>query len=133
MLSKIFKKLFNYYFILPRNNFFLRFIILVLKYLSLSENNDVPSCTSKEIEIVKRCNQCNKIPLIEIIQKEDKYFIKYNWENGHKDEINLEDFLNNNKNSINKIDCFECKKEQENGFFNYFLIIFIFKGLLSKI
>ena len=90
-----------------------------------SENNDAPSCTSKgiEIEIVKRCNQCNKIPLIEIIEKKDKYFIKYNCENGHKDEINLEDFLNNNKNSINKIDCFECKKKQENNFFKYFYCI----------
>ena len=60
-----------------------------------SENNDAPSCTSKgiEIEIVKRCNQCNKIPLIEIIEKKDKYFIKYKCENGHKDEIYLEDFL----------------------------------------
>ena len=61
-----------------------------------SENNDAPSCTSKGIEIVKRCNQCNKIPLIELIERNNEYYIKYNCENGHKDEINLEKYLNNN-------------------------------------
>ena len=88
-----------------------------------NESNDAPLCSFNQLENIKRCNQCNKIPLIEIIEKKDKYFIKYNCENGHKDEINLEDFLNNNKNSINKIDCFECKKKQENKFFNYFYCI----------
>ena len=86
-----------------------------------SENNDAPSCTSKgiEIEIVKRCNQCNKIPLIELIERNKEYYIKYNCEKGHKDEINLEYYLNNNKNSLNKIDCFECKKKQDNNFLKF--------------
>ena len=84
-----------------------------------SENNDAPSCTLNQIENVKRCNQCNKIPLIELIERNNEYYIKYNCENGHKDEINLEYYLNNNKNSLNKIDCFECKKKQENNFLNF--------------
>ena len=84
-----------------------------------SENNDAPSCTLNQIENVKRCNQCNKIPLIELIERNNEYYIKYNCENGHKDEINLEYYLNNNKNSLNKIDCFECKKKQENNFLRF--------------
>ncbi len=88
-----------------------------------NENNEAPVCFLKENEIenVQRCFQCNKIPLIEIIQKNNKYIIISKCESGHKDEINLEDFLKNNKNALNKIDCFECKKKQENNFlkFNY--------------
>jgi hypothetical protein len=84
-----------------------------------SENNDAPSCTLNQIENVKRCNKCNKIPLIELIERNNEYYIKYNCENGHKDEINLEYYLNNNKNSLNKIDCFECKKKQENNFLRF--------------
>ena len=84
-----------------------------------SENNDAPSCTLNQIENVKRCNQCNKIPLIELIERNNEYYIKYNCENGHKDEINLEHYLKNNKNSLNKIDCFECKKKQENNFLRF--------------
>ena len=88
-----------------------------------SENNDAPSCTLNQIENVKRCNQCNKIPLIELIERNNEYYIKNNCENGHKDEINLEYYLNNNKNSLNKIDCFECKKKQENNFLKFFYCI----------
>ena len=91
----------------------------------MNENNDAPSCNSKGFEIVKRCYHCNKIPLIEPIERNNKYFIKYKCENGHSDEINLEDFLKNNKNSINKIDCFDCKKKQEkeNDFLNFFYCV----------
>ena len=79
-----------------------------------NESNDAPVCTYNELENIKRCNQCYKIPLIELIKRNNKYFIKYNCENGHSDEINLEDYLNhNNRNSINKIDCFECIKKPE--------------------
>ena len=96
-----------------------------------SENNNIPVCTSKEFEIdnIKRCNKCNKIPLIEIIQKKDKYLIISNCGNiEHKYVMNLEDFLNYNNNSINKIDCFECKKKQENNeFFNFFFIVYLVK------
>ena len=96
-----------------------------------SENNDTLVCTSKEFEIdnIKRCNKCNKIPLIEIIQKKDKYLIILNCGNiEHKYVMNLEDFLNDNNNSINKIDCFECKKKQENNeFFNFFIVYLVKK------
>ena len=79
-----------------------------------NESNDAPVCTYNELENIKRCNQCYKIPLIELIKRNNRYFIKYKCENGHSDEINLENFLNNNnRNSINKIDCFECQKKQE--------------------
>ena len=84
----------------------------------ITENNDAPSCTINQIENIKRCNECNKIPLIELIEKNNEYYIKYNCENGHKNETNLEYYLNNNKNSLNKLDCFECKKKQKN--FLYF-------------
>ena len=101
-----------------------------------SENNNIPVCTSKEFEIdnIKRCNKCNKIPLIEIIQKKDKYLIISNCGNiEHKYVMNLEDFLNDNNNSINKIDCFECKKKQENNeFFNFFYCISCEKVLCDK-
>ena len=96
-----------------------------------SENNDTLVCTSKEFEIdnIKRCNKCNKLPLIEIIQKKDKYLIILNCGNiEHKYVMNLEDFLNDNNNSINKIDCFECKKKQENNeFFNFFIVYLVKK------
>ena len=90
-----------------------------------NESNDAPICSYNELENIKRCNQCYKIPLIELIKRNNKYFIKYNCENGHSDEINLEDFLKNNKNSINKIDCFDCKKKQEkeNDFLNFFYCV----------
>ena len=62
-----------------------------------------------QIENVKRCYQCNKKSLLELIERNNEYYIKDNCENGHN-------YLNNNKNSLNKIDCFECKKKQENNF-----------------
>ena len=90
-----------------------------------NESNEAPICSFNQLENIKRCNKCYKIPLIELIKKYNKYFIKYKCENGHSDEINLEDFLKNNKNSINKIDCFDCKKKQENEneFLNFFYCV----------
>ena len=87
------------------------------------ENNDAPSCKLNQIENVKRCNKCYKIPLIKPIIRNYKYYIECICENGHIDEINLEDYLYNNNNSINKIDCFECKKKQENDFLNFYYCI----------
>ena len=88
-----------------------------------NESNEAPICSFNQLENIKRCNQCYKIPLIEPIERNNKYFIKYKCENGHSDEINLENFLINNKNLINKIDCFDCKKKQENDFLKYFYCI----------
>ena len=34
-----------------------------------TENNNTLLCTLNQIENVKRCLQCNKIPLIELIEK----------------------------------------------------------------
>ena len=39
--------------------------------------------SSFKIEDIRRCFDCNKIPLIEFIEKNDEYFIKYNCENGN--------------------------------------------------
>ena len=88
-----------------------------------SENNVAPLYTLNQIENVKRCYKCNKIPLIDLIERNEEYYINYNCENGHKDEIKLEYYLKNKKNSLNKLDCFECKKKQENNFFNFFYCI----------
>ena len=58
-----------------------------------NESNEAQICSFNQWENIKRCNKCYKIPLIELIKKYNKYFIKYKCENGHKDEIYLEDFL----------------------------------------
>ena len=89
----------------------------------ITQNNDAPSCQTNQFEFIKRCNKCYKIPLIKLINRDNKYYINYNCENGHKGEINLEDYLNNNNNSITKIDCFNCKKKQENDYLNFFYCI----------
>ena len=58
--------------------------------------NDISS--TFKIENIKRCLECNKIPLIEINEKENEYYINYYCENNHKGEISLNDFLKNEKN-----------------------------------
>ena len=84
-----------------------------------SENNNTQNMSSFKIEDIKRCFDCNKIPLIELIEKNDEYFIKYNCENGHQGEVSLEEYLKNDKYSLKKLNCGECKKKQENDFYLY--------------
>ena len=90
----------------------------------MNQKSDVPS---NQFEYIKRCNQCYKIPLIksqlQFNKKDNIFYINYNCENGHTGEINLEDYLNNNNNLITKIDCFECKKKQENDYLNFYYCI----------
>ena len=92
--------------------------------------NDAPSCQLDQFEYIKRCTKCYKIPLIKLIKRNNQYYINYNCENGHKDEINLEDYLNNN--SITKIDCFKCKKKQENDYLNLYYCISCKQILCNK-
>ena len=77
--------------------------------------------SSFEIGDIKRCLNCNKIPLIELIERNNDCFIKYNCENGHKGEVSLEEYLKNDKYGLNKLNCDECNQNQENNFylFNY--------------
>ena len=46
---------------------------------------------------IKRSSNCNKIPLIELIERNNEYFIKYNCKNNHKWELSLEEYLKNDK------------------------------------
>jgi lysyl-tRNA synthetase class I len=48
-------------------------------------NNDAPSCQMDHFEYIKRCTKCYKIPLIKLISRDNKYYINYNCENGHKE------------------------------------------------
>ena len=82
-----------------------------------SENNNTQNMSSFKIEDIRRCFDCNKIPLIELIEKNDEYFIKYNCENGHQGEVSLEEYLKNDKYSFKKLNCGECNKKQENDFY----------------
>ena len=80
-----------------------------------SKNNVASSCLMNKIENIKRCNQCNKIPLLEFILKNNQLFIKYNCENDHNEEMSLEDFLKNNKNFV----CEICKTKTDFLNFDY--------------
>jgi len=87
-------------------------------------NDNLNSNSSNfKVENIKRCLECNKIPLIEIIEKQNEYFINYFCENNHKGEISLNDFLNNQKHQLKKIPCNNCQKNQENNFFKCFYCI----------
>ena len=76
-----------------------------------SENNNTQNMSSFKIEDIRRCFDCNKIPLIELIEKNDEYFIKYNCEDGHKGEVSLEEYLKNDKYSLNKLNSVKCNKK----------------------
>ena len=91
-----------------------------LKRLKSKDNNEAPSCISSNIDNIKRCDLCNKIPIIKLFQKENEFFINYSCENNHKTEITLEKFLSNQKNNLTKVPCMECNKE--NKFFNFFIV-----------
>ena len=54
-----------------------------------SQNNDAPSCILNQIENVKSFNQCNKITLIDLVERNNEYYIKHNCENGQE----LDNFL----------------------------------------
>ena len=84
-----------------------------------SENNNTQNMSSFKTEDIKRCLNCYKTLLIELIKKNDEYFIKYNCENGHKGEVSLEEYLKNDKYSFKKLNCGECNKKQENDFYLY--------------
>ncbi len=84
-----------------------------------SENYNTQNMSSFKIVDIKRCFDCNKIPLIEFIEKNDKCFIKYNCEDRHKGEVSLEEYLKNDKYSLKTLNCGECKKKQENDFYLY--------------
>ena len=84
-----------------------------------SENYNTQNMSSFKIVDIKRCFDCNKIPLIEFIEKNDKCFIKYNCEGEHQGEVSLEEYLKNDKYSLKKLNCGECNKKQENDFYLY--------------
>ncbi len=84
-----------------------------------SENNNTQNMSSFKIEDIRRCFYCNKIPLIELIEKSYEFFIKYNCEIGHQGEVNLEEYLKNDKYSLKKLKCDECNKKQKNDFYLY--------------
>ena len=84
-----------------------------------SEYNNTQNMSSCKTEDIKRCFDCYKTLLIELIKKNDEYFIKYNCENGHKGEVSLEEYLKNDKYSFKKLNCGECNKKQENYFYLY--------------
>ena len=92
-----------------------------LEKSTIKENNDAPSCISSNIDNIKRCLICNKIPLIKLFQKDNEFFINYSCENMHKTELTLEKFLSNQKNNLTKIPCIECNKE--NNFYNFFYCV----------
>ena len=88
------------------------------------KNNNNQNDSSFESGDIKRCLICNKIPLFELIERNNEYFIKYNCENNHEGELSLEEYLKNDKhklNKLNKLNCDECHQNQENNFylFNY--------------
>ena len=92
----------------------------------------VDNSSSFKIDNIKRCLECNKIPLIEIIEKQNEYFIHYYCENNHEGEISLNDFLKSEKNSLNKIPCGNCQKNQDNNFFKFFFCISCKKVLCTN-
>ena len=75
--------------------------------------------SSFEFGDIKRCLICNKIPLIELIKRNNDCFLKYNYENNHNGEISLEEYLKNDKYRLNKIICDEYNKNQENNFYKF--------------
>ena len=92
----------------------------------------VDNSSSFKIDNIKRCLECNKIPLIEIIEKQNEYFIHYYCENNHEGEISLNDFLKSEKNSLNKIPCGNCQKNQDNNYFKFFFCISCKKVLCTN-
>ena len=65
------------------------------------------------LDNIPRCLECNLIPSLKILYKENKTIINYFCENNHKGEISLEEYLNKyNNKSLLKQACGDCKKEQ---------------------
>ena len=63
---------------------------------------------------ISRCPNCINIPQIELIRKKDKDYIKYECINGHKGEINLEDYFIKSKSfSIDNSKCKYCENNQQ--------------------
>ena len=63
--------------------------------------------------VIPRCPKCTLIPSLKLNYKEDKPFIDYECENKHKDNISLEDYINNLKDySLKNKKCVECNKTQ---------------------
>ena len=63
---------------------------------------------------ISRCPKCVNIPQIELIRKKDKDYIKYECINGHKEEINLEDyFIKSKMFSIDNSKCKYCEKNKQ--------------------
>ena len=87
----------------------------------MNDNNNTNSSNFK-IENIKRCLECNKIPLIEISENKNGYFINYCCENNHKGEISLNDFFYKQKNILNKIPCSDCQKIKEMIFLDFFIV-----------
>ena len=83
------------------------------------KNNNNQNDSSFESGDIKRCLICNKIPLFELIERNNEYFIKYKCENNHKGEVSLEEYLKNDKYGLNKLNCDECNKNQENNFYKF--------------
>ncbi len=81
-------------------------------------NNNNQNVSSFGFGDIKRCLNCFKIPLIELIERNNEYFIKYKCENNHKGEISLEEYFKNDKHKLNKLNCEECNQNQENNFYS---------------